>query len=118
MQQKEIARLFSEGHFDQVSQFLADTVTWHIYEEKQVLTGKKAVLEFARQIAQYFKSVTTDFETCGCIAEGNTVAVYGKARFSRNEKIINSVNSCDIYEFAPAGSILNIHSYCNSNRPA
>lgn len=118
MQQKEIARLFSEGHFDKAAQFLSDTVTWHIYEEKQVLTGKNAVLEFAGQIAQYFRSVTTAFETSGCIAEANTVAVYGKARFLRDQKLINSVNSCDIYEFDSSGNILQIHSYCNSSRPS
>jgi hypothetical protein len=118
MNTREIARLFSEGQFDKTTRFLAETVTWHIYEEKQVLTGKKAVLEFAGQIAEYFQSVTTAFETSGCIAEGNTVAIYGKARFLRNKKLINSVNSCDIYEFDSAGNIMNIHSYCNSNRPA
>ncbi|NCT73511.1 MAG: nuclear transport factor 2 family protein [Chitinophagaceae bacterium] len=115
---KEIARLFSEGHFDLAAPFLTETVTWHIYEEKQALTGKKAVLDFAAQIAEYFRSVTTAFETSGCIAEGNTVAVYGKATFSRNGNTINSVNSCDVYEFDAAGNIVNIHSYCNSSRPA
>lgn len=118
MQQKEIALLFSEGQFDKTAQFLAETVTWHIYEEKQVLQGKEAVLDFAAQIAAYFRSVTTAFETSGCIADANTVAVYGKARFLRNKKLINSVNSCDIYEFDPTGKVLHIHSYCNSNRPA
>lgn len=118
MQQKEIARLFSEGQFDKTAEFLAETVTWHIYEEKQLLQGKKAVLDFAAQIAEYFQSVTTAFETSGCIAEGNTVAVYGKATFFRNGNTINSVNSCDVYEFDAAGNIVNIHSYCNSNRPA
>lgn len=118
MQQKEIALLFSEGQFDKTAEFLTETVTWYIYEEKQALTGKKAVLDFAAQIAEYFRSVTTAFETSGCIAEGNTVAVYGKARFLRNKKLINSVNSCDVYEFDAAGNIVNIHSYCNSSRPA
>lgn len=118
MHQKEIARLFSGGQFDKTAEFLAETVTWHIYEEKQALTGKKAVLDFAAQIAEYFRSVTTAFETSGCITEGNTVAVYGKATFSRNGNTINSVNSCDVYEFDTAGNIVNIHSYCNSSRPA
>lgn len=118
MNTKQIALLFSEGQFDKITLFLADTATWYIYEEKQVLQGKEAILGFVSQIAQYFKSVTTAFETSGCISEKNTVAVYGKATFFRDEKVINTVNSCDVYEFDSTGNILSIHSYCNSNRPA
>jgi hypothetical protein len=42
----EVARLFSEGKFDQTADWLADEVEFHIYEDKKHLIGKAEVLEF------------------------------------------------------------------------
>lgn len=117
MTQKQIARYFSIGQFNTVSDYLAGNIVWHIYEEKLYLQGKDAVVKFSSNIAQYFQSVTTQFETTAIIEEENKVAVYGQAVFSRGGKMVNTVNSCDIYSFDETGKIAIIHSYCNSNRP-
>src|SRR5262245_55894136 len=93
----EIASLFSEGKFSEVEGYLSEDVEWNIYEEKQILKGKQSVLDFMRKVGQYFKTITTKFETFGMLEDGNKVAIYGRAEFIRESKTINVIYSCDIY---------------------
>jgi phage host-nuclease inhibitor protein Gam len=114
---QEIAELFSAGKFSEVENHLSDDIVWNIYEEKKILTGKKPVMEFMKKIGEYFRSVTTKFETFGVLEDGDKVAIYGRAEFIRGSKTVNTVYSCDVYIFNPFGQIRKVHSYCNSNRP-
>ena len=111
---KEVAQLFSGGKFDEVADYISETVEWNIYEEKMSITGKSEVLKFCSSVAEYFKSVTTKFEMFGIVADGDRVAIYGKAEFIRESKTVNIVHSCDVYEFDSNGKIQKIYSYCNS----
>ena len=114
---KEIAEHFSSGKFIEIEKYLSEDIVWNIYEEKKVLTGKKAVLEFMKKTGEYFKSVTTKFEIFGVLEDNDKVAIYGRAEFIRGSKTVNTIYSCDIYIFNPFGQIKKVHSYCNSSRP-
>jgi hypothetical protein len=114
---REIAQLFSNGKFSEAEQYLSENIEWNIYEEQKALSGKKQVVEFGRSVSEYFKSLTTKFETFGIIEEGNKLAIHGRGEFIRESKTVNIVYSCDVYEFNEAGLITKIYSYCNSNRP-
>ena len=116
--QKKRAILFSEGNFREVTSYLAKDAVWHVYEESQTIAGKEAIIAFGRQIANYFASVATQFETYGSLEEVNRVAVYGKATFIRDGRTVSVVHSCDLYEFNEAELITQIHSYCNSHQTA
>ena len=110
----EVVQLFSGGKFDEVEDHLSENVEWHIYEEKMTINGKSDVLKFCRSVAEYFRSITTKFETFGLVADADKVAIYGRAEFIRDAKTVNVVHSCDVYEFDAHGKILKIYSYCNS----
>ena len=112
----EIAQLFSEGKFAEVEDYLSAEIEWNIYEEKKVLSGKTSVLNFTKKVGEYFRSITTKFETFGLLEDGNKVAIYGRTEFFRGSKSINILYSCDVYIFNGFGNIQKIHSYCNSNR--
>lgn len=112
----EIAQLFSSGKFAGVEHYLSDDIKWNIYEEKQVLSGKSSVLAFTKKTQEYFKTISTKFETFGILEDGNKVAIYGRTEFIRGGKTINVIYSCDIYIFNESGKIQKIHSYCNSSR--
>lgn len=111
----EVVQLFSGGKFDDVEDYLAENVEWSIYEEKMTLNGKTEVLKFCRSVAEYFKSLTTKFETFGLVADVDKIAIYGRAEFIRESNTVNVVHSCDVYKFDTDGKILKIYSYCNSN---
>ena len=112
----EIAQLFSGGKFSEVEDYLSAEIEWNIYEEKKILKGKTPVIDFTRKVGEYFRSITTKFETFGILEDGNKVAIYGRAEFIRGSKTVNTIYSCDIYIFNGFGNIQKIHSYCNSNR--
>jgi hypothetical protein len=114
---REIAQLFSAGKFNEVEKHLAEDVEWNIYEEKQIISGKRPVIEFMRKVGEYFRSITTKFETFGVLEDENKVAIYGRAEFIRASKTVNIIYSCDVYIFNGRGHIQKVHSYCNSNRP-
>lgn len=112
----DISRLFSAGKFDQTVQQLSDNIEFHIYDDQKHLTGKTQVLEFCRNIAEYFASVETDFREHGHLVDGNKVVIYGYGEFKRNGQLINAVNSCDVYEFSTEGMLEKICSYCNAQQ--
>lgn len=117
MTRKEIAGLLSNGNYEKVADEIAEDVEWNMYEESDFIKGKAAFIEFAEKVGAYFCSVTTKFETSGIIEDENSIAIYGKAEFIRDGKTVNSVNSCDVYQFDTDGKVSKIHSYCNSKRP-
>jgi hypothetical protein len=112
----EVAKLFSDGKFEQVAGRLADDVEFHIYEDKKHLIGKTEVLDFCKGIADYFASVDTTFREDGHLVSADKVVIYGYGEFRRDGELVNAVHSCDVYEFNPEGMILKIHSYCNSGQ--
>lgn len=118
MTKREIAEALSAGNYEMAVVKIAEDVEWNMYEESDFIKGKQAFIEFAEKVGAYFRSVTTKFETAGVIEDENKIAIYGRAEFVRNGKTVNSVNSCDVYEFDADGNVLKVHSYCNSKKPS
>lgn len=117
MTNKEIAIFFSGGNFEQVENNLSENIEWYIYENAIKLEGKKAVVEFSKNVTQYFQSVTTKFDLYGLVEGQTTIAIYGHAEFIKQGETVNKVNSCDVYEFDQYQKIVMVHSYCNSAKP-
>ncbi len=107
----QIATAFSNGQFDQTYSHLAGNVEWTVIEESK-FTGKEAVIQNCEQVANYFKSVTTKFETLNVIAGSNKVVVNGTAEFLRDNKRVAFVSACDVYEFNDKNQLERITSYC------
>ncbi|MBK8982025.1 MAG: nuclear transport factor 2 family protein [Ignavibacteria bacterium] len=108
---KEIALAFSNGKFESVYSGLSEDIIWNIAGER-TLSGKDEVTEYCNSVAEYFKSVTTDFKTYNVIVSDDKVAVNGKAEFIRDGKKISVVESCDVYEFDKEGMLHSVTSYC------
>ncbi|HEX6181522.1 MAG TPA: hypothetical protein VFZ47_09755 [Chitinophagaceae bacterium] len=117
MIQREIAQLYSGGKFAEIEDHMSDTIEWYVYEDNKTYSGKESVIAFANSVSEYFRSVTTKFETFGILEEDNKIAIYGRGEFIRGAKTVNVVHSCDVYEFNAHGKIEKVYSYCNSNRP-
>ena len=111
MTQKQIAQAFSKGNFELTYSYLADNVQWTVVGE-DYFDGKKSVMDNCGQVASYFKSVTTNFKTINIIADNNRVAVSGTAEFIRDDKRVNFVSACDVYEFNDNNELQTITSYC------
>jgi ketosteroid isomerase-like protein len=107
----DVAKAFFNGEFQLAYPYLASDITWVVVEENQ-FSGKAAVIENCEQVAAYFRSVTTRFETHAVIASENKAAVSGIAEFSRNGKQVAFVSACDVYEFDETGMLKTITSYC------
>ena len=60
MNKNQIASRFSVGNFEEVYVHIADDARWIIIEEAEI-NGKAAIIEECTQIANYFKSVVTNF---------------------------------------------------------
>lgn len=84
MTQKQIAEAFSNGNFELTFPYLADSIQRTVIGDN-FSDGKQAVMSNCNQIANYFKSVTTNFKTINVIAENNQVAINGTAEFIRND---------------------------------
>lgn len=69
-------------------------------------------MDNCRQVAAYFKSVTTIFKTINVISENNKVVINGTAEFIRDGKRVNFVSACDVYEFEKDNHLKTITSYC------
>jgi len=108
---KSIAQAFSNGDFQTVFPYLADTIVWQVVGESEFL-GKEAVMQQCLQVEAYFNSVTTQFDTTNCLVDGNKVAINGTAAFHINQKPKAFVWACDLYEFNAANQLQSITSYC------
>jgi ketosteroid isomerase-like protein len=108
---KSIARAFSNGEFETVFDYIAEDAVWEVVEEN-MFHGKSAIIDNCKQVAAYFQTVTTHFETLNVIAEGNRVAVNGTAEFIKEGKRVSFVKASDLYEFNDQQHIQKITSYC------
>lgn len=62
MTKAEIAKSFSIGEFEKTYKSIAENAEWIVVEENNFV-GKKAIIDNCEQVANYFKSVTTNFKT-------------------------------------------------------
>ncbi|MFZ4769910.1 MAG: nuclear transport factor 2 family protein [Ferruginibacter sp.] len=108
---KQIAESFSVGQFDKVYQHMSDTIVWNIVGENRFV-GKKAVIENCKQVASYFKAVTTNFKTENIISDNNLVAIDGTAEFIKDGMRVSYNWACDVYEFNDRKEMEKITSYC------
>lgn len=113
---EEIARAFSNGEFHKASHCLADDAVWEVIGEN-TFSGKQAILENCRAVSKYFESVTTRFQTQKVVVGHNSVAIMGKAEFYRDDKCVNRISACDVYEFNELDKIKRISSYCIAHKP-
>lgn len=111
MTNTEIAKAFSNGEFEKTFKFIADNAEWTVIGEDKFV-GKQAILENCEQVGNYFKSVTTNFNTLNIIGDGNKVVINGTAEFLRDNKRVAFISACDVYEFNVNNQIQNITSYC------
>ncbi|MEO9257866.1 MAG: nuclear transport factor 2 family protein [Crocinitomicaceae bacterium] len=102
---------FSNGQFEKIYDFIADNAVWTVIEEN-TFTGKKAIVANCEQVGNYFKSVTTKFETLNVVEDKNKVVVNGTAEFLKNKKRVSFISACDLYEFNHNDQIQKITSYC------
>lgn len=112
---EEIAKLFSNGKFDRIMDYLSDEIIWNIIGEN-IFNGKKAVGKNCKQTAEYFRSIETDFKTDDVISSNNNVIVTGTAEFKRDGKRVNFISACDVYSFNDKNQIEKIASYCISEQ--
>jgi ketosteroid isomerase-like protein len=115
MEQKEIARAFSNGDFETTFAFLADDVVWKVVGEREFV-GKDEVIENCLKTAAYFASVTTKFRTLNVISDKNRVAVNGTAEFIREGQRVGFISACDVYVFDEENRLKSITSYCISEK--
>ncbi|WP_290796313.1 nuclear transport factor 2 family protein [Flavihumibacter sp. UBA7668] len=111
MTKTSIATFFSSGNFEETFPFLGENASWNVIEENQ-FDGKAAILKQCRDVAAYFKTVTTNFRVLQVIEGENKIAVSGTAEFLRNGKRISFIHGCDIYLFTDDGLLESITSYC------
>jgi len=111
MKPAEVAESFSNGQFESIYTFLADTIEWDIVGE-DFFKGKAAVIQNCKEVSEYFKTVSTNFTTRNIIVDANKVVINGTAEFLKDNKRVAFVFGCDIYEFNDDNLIQKITSYC------
>ena len=111
MTKTEIAKSFSNGEFEKVYDCIADDAVWEVVEENR-FAGKKNIIANCKQVADYFRTVTTHFTILNIISQGNKVVINGTAEFIKDNKRVSFVSACDLYEFNDRGEIQKITSYC------
>ena len=111
MNNRDKSLAFSKGEFEKISDFIAENAIWTVVEE-ETFTGKQSILDNCKNVADYFKSVTTKFETLNVIEENNKVVINGTAEFLKDNKRVSYVSASDLYEFSGDGQIQKITSYC------
>lgn len=111
MRKSEIAKLFSNGDFEDCFEYLTENATWNTPGE-HYLRGKTEIENFCKKIRSYFDSITTNFQQINIIENENCVAINGTAEFVRDGIKLNFISSCDVYEFNSENRIISITSYC------
>ena len=111
MTNKDKSIAFSNGEFEKIFGFIADDAIWTVVEEN-AFNGKQEIIDNCKQVGNYFKSVTTNFETINVIEENKKVVVNGTAEFLKDNKRVSFVSGCDLYEFNDKDQIKKITSYC------
>ena len=115
MTMTEIATAFSSGEFEKIYNFISDNAKWTVIEEEE-FEGKQAIIENCWKVANYFKTVTIDFQTIKVISENNNVVINGTAEFLKEGERISFIYACDLYEFNNNNKIQKITSYCIPNK--
>lgn len=110
LSQEQIAEAFSSGEFEKVFPCLHDDIEWQVFGQFHV-QGRAGVEKRCREIADYFKSVTTEFTQGTKVVSSDKVAVSGTAVFGKDGRRPEFVNACDIYDFRD-GKLRRITSYC------
>ncbi|MEM1328696.1 MAG: hypothetical protein AAGI23_22260 [Bacteroidota bacterium] len=108
---KEIAVLFSDGHFELAFPHLSEDIIWEIIGD-HLLHGKSAVVTHCKKITEYFESVQTDFKTVDIIETERKIVIRGTGEFISDGKSVNLIAACDIYEFNSHSKLVKISSYC------
>lgn len=106
----EIAKYFSLGHFSQIYQCLDDEIIWDVIGES-AFSGKFAVIEQTQKIESYFQSITHHFELDQIHLANQFIIIQGQASFQSSDQI-TKISACDIYEFNQESKIVKIQSYC------
>lgn len=109
--QKKIAEAFSNGNFEVAFPYLSETIEWNKIGE-ETLMGKDNVIESCKEVAEYFKGITTKFKTLNVIAENNIVVVNGTAEFLKNDEQLSFASASDVYTFNNDNELQKIDSYC------
>lgn len=95
---------------------MTDDISWDIVGENSFV-GKQAVVANCEQVAAYFKTVTTHFQTANTIVGNYQVAIDGTAEFLKEGKRVAYVWACDIYVFNESEQLEKITSYCVQTKP-
>ncbi|UII34564.1 nuclear transport factor 2 family protein [Fulvivirga ulvae] len=111
MSKTEIIAAFSNGLFEKTFEYLSENATWEVVGENY-FNGKEAIIRNCREVENYFRTVTTRFETFNIIEDGHKVAVNGSGEFIRDGLTVSYVQACDVYLFDDQGLIRSITSYC------
>ena len=106
-----IAKAFSNGEFEKIYPFIADNAIWVVVGEGTFI-GKDAIRKNCEQVSNYFKSVTTNFNTINVVTQDNNVVINGTAEFLKDNTRVSFVNACDVYEFNEHAHIQRITAYC------
>ena len=81
----------------------------------QTLKGKEEIVPFCNKTKDYFNSIETEFIQINLIENENSVAINGTAKFIRDNKVLATVASCDVYTFDKLNNLVSIYSYCIKN---
>lgn len=111
MVKTEITKSFSKGELEKVYNNNTENAIWTVIEENKFV-DKQAIIANFEQVANYFKSVTSNFETLNIISEANKVVTKGTAEFLRDNERMSFVSVCDFYEFTIDNQIQKVTSYC------
>jgi len=112
---EQIAINFSLGKFELVYDYLSEDIILNIIGEIRLL-GNAKVIEHCTRISEYFNSVDTKFTIINKVIAENTIIIIGTAEFSKDGKRISFVESSDYYKFDGSGKMIEIKSYCISEK--
>lgn len=108
-----VARAFTSGNCAPAEQFLHKAISWKIFREAEHIQGKNQVMAYCSDTSGYFQSMNSHFTEDGMVQDGDSITIYGQARYIRNAETIVSLNSCEIYQFDKQGFLTHIRSYCH-----
>jgi hypothetical protein len=115
MAKRQISTAYSTGKFELAFPFLSKNVKW-IVEGERCTEVNLAVIDHCKQIAQYFKTVTTKFNMNNVIKGKHRIAINGNAEFIHEGKSIQFVSACDVYEFNDFDELQTITLYCIADK--
>ena len=106
---EEIARSFSDHHFEAAAPHLADGLVWTIVGAAPIV-GKDAVIAACQESAAYLADVRTEFRRFRSVVGDQSVVIDSLADYTDSAGELTTVASCDIYDFTD-GTVTAILSY-------